>query len=206
MRKFTVAATAIALGSLVGCGQSSPTRSAADVVASDCGPGPVSSSLIRTATYELTANAGPLESTYTRAQVDSTHPDHGEMMVGGSMTDVPGMPMGGGAGSQMMSKGPGGAGMPGYGGAADPSAYRHVEVHICNRASGKVVQQASPSLSLVDRSAHDATQQIPVAVMQGVHSGMADMHYGNNAHMVRGHRYMLDVTMKGEHAQFELDR
>ena len=116
------------------------------------------------------------------------------------MTDVPGMPMGG-AGSGMHNSGPTGLTMPGPG-LVDPGYYRHVEVHSCNRTSGKVIQHASSDLILVARSAHGTAQHLPVAVMQGVHSGVGDMHYGNNAQMINGHRYTLDVTMTGEYAQF----
>ena len=58
--------------------------------------------------------------------------------------------------------------------------------------------------TLTDTSGSGLTQQLPIAVMQGVHSGMADMHYGNNAPMMQGHHYSLDVTMRGEHAKLDL--
>ncbi len=200
MRKLTLIATAMAVGGLAACGQAAPSTAAADATSSDCGTGPISSSLARTASYEFTAAAGELEATYTKAQVDAQHPTSGEMMLGGHLTDVPGMPMGG-AGSGMHNSGPTGPTMPGPG-LVDPGYYRHVEVHSCNRTSGKVIQHASPDLILIARSAHDTAQHLPVAVMQGVHSGVGDMHSGNNAHMINGHRYTLDVTMTGEHAQF----
>ena len=198
MQSFKMAAAVLMLGGLAGCGQSPAPKAAADASASDCGSGPVSSSLVRTANYEFTASAGPLEATYTPAQVASQHPVSGEMMLAGHMVDVPGMPMGG---APSMHRPPAGIARPGPG----PGSYRHIEVHICDRASGMAILQASPHLSLIDRSRHDIAQSIPIAMMQGVHSGIGDIHYGNNAHMDTGHRYMLDVTMMGEHAQFEFN-
>ena len=59
-------------------------------------------------------------------------------------------------------------------------------------------------MSLTDTSPSGLTQTLPIAVMKGVHSQMADMHYGNNARMILGHHYSLDVIMQGEHATFDL--
>lgn len=198
-------ATGIAL-LLAACGQSSSAvKSAADASSSDCGTGPVSSHLIRTATYELVAAAGPLEATYTKAQVAAQHPDTGEMMISGEMQGPAGMPMNGGPGSGTSSTGPMSTGRSGApNNTAASGDFRHVEVHICGRASGRVVQNATPSMSLTDTSPSGQTQTLPVAMMRGVHSQMADMHYGNNARMIMGHHYSLDVVMHGEHATFDL--
>jgi hypothetical protein len=206
MRFFPVLATTGVALVLAGCGQSSSSvKAAADSSSSDCGTGPVSSHLVRTASYELVATAGPLEATFTKAQVAEQHPDTGEMMISGEMMGEPGMPMKGGSGSGMSSQGPTETGVGGTpDNAAISGAFRHVEVHICGRASGLVVQNASPAISLTDTSGSGVTQQLPIAVMQGVHSGMADMHYGNNARMIQGHHYSLDVAIHGEHAKFDL--
>lgn len=200
-----LSATGVALV-LAGCGQSSSSvKPAADASSSDCGTGPLSNHLVRTANYELVADAGPLEATYTKAQVAAQHPDTGEMMISGEMLGEPGMPMNGSSGSGMSSSGPTGTGMGGSPvNPAVSSDFRHVEVHICGRASGRVVQNAAPAMTLTDTSGSGSTQQLPIAVMQGVHSGMADMHYGNNARMIMGHHYSLDVAMHGEHATFDL--
>lgn len=203
MRKISIVASGLIIAGAAACGHAAPTTSA-DAAVSDCGTGPVSSALVRTASYEFTASAGPLEATYTKAQVDAQHPSIGEMMLGGNMIDVPGMPMNGSNSPGMPDRGSGGANMPVPTGT-DLISYRHVEVHICNRTSGKVIQHATPSLSLIDRSAHDTSQHMSVAVMQGVHTGIGDMHYGNNAKMVKGHRYTLAVSMTGEHAHFDFD-
>lgn len=206
MRVFPVlTSTGVAL-LLAACGQSSSAvKSAADASTSDCGTGPVSSHLFRTASYELVAAAGPLETTYTKDQVAAQHPETGEMMISGEMQGPARMPMSGGAGSGTSSTGPMGTGMSGApNSTAATGDFRHVEVHICDRASGRVVQNASPAMSLTDTSPSGLTQTLPIAVMQGVRSQMADMHYGNNARMILGHHYSLDVVMHGEHATFDL--
>ena len=113
--------------------------------------------------------------------------------------------MGGGTGSGMRTHGPTGTGTEGTPG--DPAVsgqFRHVEVHIGGRASGRVLQNATPAMTLTDTSGSGSRQQLPVAVMQGVHSGMADLHYGNNARMIIGHHYSLEVVMHGERGTFDL--
>ena len=207
MRVFPFLSAAGVALVLVGCSQSTPSvKAAADASSSDCGTGPVSSHLVRTASYELVGAAGPLEATYTRAQVAAQHPDTGEMMISGEMMGEPGMAMKGSPGSGMSGTGATGTGNTG-GAPSTPamsSRLRHVEVHICGRASGRVEQNASPAMTLTDTSKAGVTQQLPIAVMQGVHSGMADMHYGNTARMIQGHHYSLDVAVHGEHATFDL--
>jgi hypothetical protein len=204
MRQLTIVATAgMALAALAGCGQSTSSTSGTAAKTSDCGSGMAGSSLVKTAHYELMAAAGPLETTYTRAQVASQHPSSGEMMVSGDMVGDPGMSMGGDAGSGMGSPGPTSTGMAAPGGASSGS-YRHVEVHICDRTSGRVVQNVTPTMFLVDRSAAGMRQQLPAAAMQGVRSGVADLHYGNNAQMIMSHDYALEVTMMGERATLDL--
>ena len=42
--------------------------------------------------------------------------------------------------------------------------------------------------------------KVPVAEMQGVLSGAADLHYGNNVNLIGGHTYRVTVTLTGEHA------
>lgn len=206
MRVFPVLSATVVALVLAGCGQStSPGKAATDANSSDCGTGPASGHRVRTASFEFVAAAGPLEQTYTKAQVAAQHPDAGETMISGAMMDESGMPMTSGSGSGMSSQGPTGNDMGGT--PVNPAvsgAFRHVEVHICGRASGRVVQNAAPAMTLTDTSGSGLTQKLPIAVMQGVHSGLADMHYGNNARMMRGHHYSLDVTMRGEHAKFDL--
>ena len=108
--------------------------------------------------------------------------------------------MNGGAGSGM-------SGAPNN--PATSGDFGHVDVHICGRASGRVVQNAGPANSLTDTSASGMTgsgmtQKLPLAVTQGVHSEIGDLQYGNNARMILGHHSTLHVVMHGEHAAFNL--
>ena len=114
---------------------------------------------------------------WTPAQVRAKHPSSGEVMLRGTMGGT--MSMGGSS--------------------------RHVEVKILNRATGKVITSAHPTIALVDRDMSNAmTVKVPIAVMRGVDEGSADTHYGNNVDLVGGHRYRIAVTLAGEHAVFQL--
>ena len=120
MRVLPVLSATTAALVLASCGQSSSSvKAAADAISSDCGTGPVSSHLVRTANYELVANAGPLEAIYTKAQVAAQHPDKGEMMITGEMTGATGMAMSGGSGSGQSTHGRKGTGTEGT--RADPA-------------------------------------------------------------------------------------
>jgi hypothetical protein len=73
---------------------------------------------------------------------------------------------------------------------------RHLEVHICT-ASGKVVTGAHPSITV-----NGAT--VPVAVMEGVGEGIADLHYGNNVSLKTGQKAKVVVKLNGTTAVFEV--
>lgn len=131
-------------------------------------------------------------------------------MISGEMRGPAGMLMNGGAGSGMSSNGPMGSGMRGApNNPATSGDFGHVDVHICGRASGRVVQNAGPANSLTDTSGSGMTgsgmtQKLPLAVTQGVHSEIGDLQYGDNARMILGHHSTLHVVMHGEHAAFNL--
>ena len=130
-----------------------------------------------TTSYVFKLSIGMSEQMWTLAQVKSKHPKTGEVMISGAMGG--GMSMGG--------------------------SMRHLEVHITSRATGKVVTGADPSILMIDTSVKDAmTSKVPVAVMEGVGAGTADLHYGNNVHMVVGHTFRITVTLNGERAVFEI--
>jgi hypothetical protein len=64
---------------------------------------------------------------------------------------------------------------------------------------------AQPTIGAIDVSVKNAmTMKIPVAVMEGVSSGAADLHYGNNVDLVSGHTYKVTVTLNGERAVFQI--
>ena len=113
------------------------------------------------------------EQMWTPAQVKANHPSTGEVMVMGSMGGA--MSMGG--------------------------SQRHLEVHILSRATGKAVAGAHPTMSAIDTTMKDSMPiKVPVAAMEGVTSGAADLHYGNNVHLIGGHVYKVTVTLNGQRA------
>ena len=83
---------------------------------------------------------------------------------------------------------------------------RHLEVHICSRSTGKVVQNAQPSITVVDKTSNGMADHVSVAEMQGIGAGVADLHYGNNVTMPAMHRYTVTVLLNGEKATFDFTR
>jgi hypothetical protein len=71
---------------------------------------------------------------------------------------------------------------------------RHLAVHICTPA-GKVVTGAHPAIT-VDGAI------VPVAVMEGVDEGAADLHYGNNVNLGSNRKVTVVVTLAGQKAVF----
>lgn len=149
-------------------GSSSPPPPASSPGGSCQGSSGVASTT--TASYVVALNVGPPEVMYSQDQVASQHPTTGELMLGGTMTDVSGPDV------------------------------RHLEAHICNRASGSVLTGANPTIRVRDTTAATPSQDLPVAEMQGVTSGTSDYHYGNNAVLHTGHIYAITVTLHGETA------
>jgi hypothetical protein len=47
---------------------------------------------------------------------------------------------------------------------------------------------------------------VPVAVMEEIGAGTADLHYGNNVPMPGGHRFTVTATLKGQKAVFSSRR
>jgi hypothetical protein len=85
------------------------------------------------------------------------------------------------------------------------AANRHLEVHVASRATGKVVANAAPSISLTDTSAMGgmaASEKVNAMAMEGIGEGVADLHYGDNVKLTAGHVYKVVVTVKGEKANF----
>src|SRR5205085_1471207 len=131
-----------------------------------------------TASYKLTLSVGPKEAMYTAEELKTKHPKSGEVMVGDSM----------GMGDMSMG-----------------AANRHLEVHVASRATGKVVANAAPSISLTDTSAMGgmaASEKVNAMAMEGIGEGVADLHYGDNVKLTAGHVYKVVVTVKGEKANF----
>jgi hypothetical protein len=129
-----------------------------------------------TATYALTLRVGPTEAMYTPAQVKAKHPKTGEVMIRGGSMNMGGMGMGG--------------------------MTRHLEVHIASRATGKVITNVTPSISLTDTKGMAMASKVNAIAMEGVSAGVADLHYGDNVQLTVGHAYKVVVTIKGEKATF----
>jgi len=132
--------------------------------------------------YRLTLVLGPPETMYTPAQVAAQHPTSGEVMLGGQMA-MPGM-----ATPAMGMATPMGGAMAG--------TIRHLELHVVEAATGRVVPDARVAITVVDETAHQTTA-LSIVTMQGVRAGAADFHYGNNVVLVPGHSYRVEVTVNG---------
>lgn len=178
-----------------------------------------------TASYTMVLDVNASEAMYTQAQVAAQHPKTGEVMLRGQMNTMGGTgasnmtsttmmgtattmmatattmahapmtttPMGNTSNTQMAT---------GMGGAD----VRHLEVHICSRSTGKVVQNAQPTITVVDHTSSGMADDVSVAEMQGIGAGVADLHYGNNITMPAMHRYTVTVTLNGEQAIFNFTR
>lgn len=128
-----------------------------------------------TASYTITLDVGPVENMYSQQQVDSSHPTSGEVMLGGVMS------------------------------MASGANARHLEAHICAKASDTVVSNVNPTITMTDTTtAGSAPQSVPISVMQGVTSGASDLHYGNNIDVTPGHSYSVTITVNGETATIPL--
>ncbi len=134
---------------------------------------------MKTKSYVFALTIGPVEKMYTKAQVASQHPKSGEVMLAGTMTGTGGM-----SGMDMGS-----------------STQRHLEVHICTPA-GKVVAGAHPAIAVDDLTTSTMPVKVPIAVMEGITEGAADLHYGNNVNLMSGHRIKVTVTLNGQKAVF----
>ncbi len=128
-----------------------------------------------TPSYAIGLSVGPPETMYSRSEVAAKHPTSGEVMLGGTMSDVPG----------------------------PPAPVRHLEVHICSRSTGAVVQNANPMITLTDSAPGSKPQPLPVAVMQGVNQGTSDTHYGNNVLLPSDHTYVVTIAQAADRAAFE---
>lgn len=189
MRRVTVVLLSVlgVLG-LAACGQSTSSPGAAG--GSACTPGPGISQTAETSSYRMVLDVGPREAMYTPAQAQAQHPSHGEVMLGGQMSDMGNM-------GQMHNMGD----MANMGA---PASARHLEVHICNRSTGRVVTNLAPDITLVDNSAANMTDHVPTAVMRGTTSPQSDVHYGNNVVMPPARHFTVTVAVGDQHATFHV--
>ncbi len=217
MRGWRTVAALVGLAALVlaACGSGAAKTNAA---ASQCRRGTGLTQTAATHRYTMVLNLGSSEAMYTPAQVAAQHLTSGEVMLRGQMTEISGAADAGsststtmeppttiGGGSPTTSTMPmGQTTVTGMTGSSGASAARHLEVHICSVSTGQVVQDARPTITLADHSSGGMSDQVPVAVMEGVGQGAADLHYGNNITMPGGHRYTVTVRLNGDTATFKL--
>lgn len=128
--------------------------------------------LTLTRSYRVVLRIGPVEGMLMPYQVRANHVKHGEVMLRGQMV----MPMHG--------------------------PLHHLEVHICAKATRIVVTNAHPTIVLLDETAHGHPRNLPIAVMEGIAAGRADLHYGNTIAMPHHHRFRITVTYNGQRAVF----
>jgi hypothetical protein len=160
------------------------TQTAKLLLSSDCtvfSRSHPSASVTASGGYVMVSIAGPNEAMYTMAQARKLHPKTGEIMVSGQMM---------GRGGSSMSMG-------------STSVMRHIEVHICSKATGKAVVGAHPAMNLRDLSRGSMLAIVRVAEMQGLNRDPADTHYGNNLTVIPGHRYQLQTTINGQTGMFQ---
>jgi hypothetical protein len=137
---------------------------------------PVGSLQATTAHHLFAVDVGPMEPMYSQSEAKAKHPSSGEIMLGGAMSNVPG----------------------------PPAPVRHLEVHICSKDGSQVVQNANPVITLADLDSNGGPVSIPVATMEAVGQGVADLHYGNNVLMPADHTYLVTVTTGPDTAAFKL--
>lgn len=81
----------------------------------------------------------------------------------------------------------------------------HLVVHVFDKQTGKVVADATVTMSFVALDAKGnpagAPADVAVVVMQAIGKGSASTHYGNNVTMPAG-RYHVAVTVNGQKAIF----
>ena len=129
-----------------------------------------------TRSYRFTLRLGPIENMYMPRQVRANHLKHGEVMLRGTMT-----------GPAMLTGGP----------------IRHLEIQICTRPTNAVVTHANPTIIVADKTSGKTTK-LPIAVMEDISVGTADLHYGNNLTLPARHHYLVTVSWRGERARFQL--
>jgi hypothetical protein len=139
---------------------------------------------VDTAGYRMVLAVGDREAMYTQDEVSAKAPMTGEMMVAGTMMD-PGTT--GSSGGGMMS--------------GNTSNTRHVEVAICDLATGSTVTGADVTMMVAANGA--AAAAMPVAEMRGLDEPATQTHYGNNVPMTPG-TSTVAFTVNGQTGTFTI--
>lgn len=135
-----------------------------------CAPPEAGENAQDTASYRMVASASDPEKMLTRAQVDADGLTEGELVTGGDMA------------------------------SAEAKATGHVEVAICEVATGETVSGADVSMEI---RSDGNTRPMTVMEMRGLDEPVTAAHYGNNTVVPAG-AYTLRVTLNGESAEFAM--
>jgi hypothetical protein len=125
--------------------------------------------------YRLTLVVGPLEQMWTMAQMQAKHPKTGEVMISGSMA---------------------------MGGMNGPMPNHHLELHVYQKTTGKVVSNVMVSITIYSAKGM-LVEKVPISVMQGIKEGPANRHYGNNVSLKDG-SYSVQVQVGMAKATFKI--
>jgi len=136
-----------------------------------------------TTSYTVVLNVVSPQNMYTPQQVKQENPTDGEVMFAGTMVMPPGM-----AGMSMSNM-------------SYPAGWRHMEVHIYDRTTNRVIGNASPTISVTNDQTGQKTN-VPIVAMQSVVVGASDLHYGNNVYLPSGDSYTATVQVGSEVATF----
>lgn len=71
----------------------------------------------------------------------------------------------------------------------------HLELHVCNRATGAVVGGLHPDVTLRNATSGTAAVGLPVAVFQDAGQGVNGIAYGNNVRLEEEQTYTLGVRI-----------
>ena len=144
--------------------------------------------------YQLELAIGPPEAMYTPEQIATQHPTEGEVMLSGAMATPSAAGMAGMAMPDTTVATPTSI-------AAQAGTLRHLELHVTEAATGRVVTNAKVTIDVVDQTARRSTS-LPVVTMQGMREGPADFHYGTAVRLIPGDAYAIDATVNGHAAVF----
>lgn len=196
--------SALALGALAVFGSGSPSHAQTQ--------SGVTTATQMTVSYRIELDIGPAAVMLTPDQVASA--TSGEAMVdmsqmsmamsagtmsasmatpmsGGNLS-MPGGSMGGVPQTNMMAMATTDDGQP---------VNHHLEAHIYNRASGAVVTDMVPTITITNESTGETRSLDDVMAMYDIQVGMNDLHFGNNVYLPDG-MYTIQAMVGQEMIQF----
>jgi hypothetical protein len=172
--------------------------------------------------YVINAAIGMPVPMYSLDQFKSQHPTTGHVMLRGQMAmsgmsgssamsgSSPGAMSSSNAMSSSGSMGAMGSSGMGSGGAmgSQDTSLRHLEVYIHSKATGAVVPDATPRITVTDKTAGGTAQDVPFMAMESIGPNgqlvPETVHYGNTVSIPGGHRFITDVTVGCQTASFDL--